>query len=168
VTTLEAAFARTRAEGRAALVAYLPAGYPSVRGGIDALVAMVDAGVDVVEVGLPYSDPLMDGPTIQAAVEAALATGTRTADVLATVEAPWPPTHGGRLRVARVAEARGVPRAQVALAWVAQQPTITAPIIGATGPHHLTDAVAALDLRLTDDEIAALERPYAPHPVAGF
>jgi len=87
VTTLEAAFARTRAEGRAALVAYLPAGYPSVRGGIDALVAMVDAGVDVVEVGLPYSDPLMDGPTIQAAVEAALATGTRTADVLATVEA---------------------------------------------------------------------------------
>lgn len=87
MTTLEEAFARTRAEGRAALVAYLPAGYPSVRGGIDALVAMVDAGVDVVEVGLPYSDPLMDGPTIQAAVEAALATGTRTADVLATVEA---------------------------------------------------------------------------------
>ncbi len=87
MTTLEGAFARTRAEGRAALVAYLPAGYPSVRGGIDALVAMVDAGVDVVEVGLPYSDPLMDGPTIQAAVEAALATGTRTADVLATVEA---------------------------------------------------------------------------------
>jgi tryptophan synthase alpha chain len=87
VTTLEEALARTRAEGRAALVAYLPAGYPSVRGGIDALVAMVDAGVDVVEVGLPYSDPLMDGPTIQAAVEAALATGTRTADVLATVEA---------------------------------------------------------------------------------
>lgn len=87
MTTLEEAFARTRAEGRAALVAYLPAGYPSVRGGIDALVAMVDAGVDVVEVGLPYSDPLLDGPTIQAAVEAALATGTRTADVLATVEA---------------------------------------------------------------------------------
>jgi tryptophan synthase alpha chain len=87
VTTLEQTFARTRAEGRAALVAYLPAGYPSVQGGIDALVAMVDAGVDVIEVGLPYSDPLMDGPTIQAAVEAALATGTRTADVLATVEA---------------------------------------------------------------------------------
>lgn len=87
MTTLEGVFARTRAEGRAALVAYLPAGYPSVRGGIDALVAMVDAGVDVVEVGLPYSDPLMDGPTIQAAVEVALATGTRTADVLATVEA---------------------------------------------------------------------------------
>ena len=87
MTTLEETFARTRAEGRAALVAYLPAGYPSVQGGIDALVAMVAAGVDVVEVGLPYSDPLMDGPTIQAAVEAALATGTRTADVLATVEA---------------------------------------------------------------------------------
>ena len=87
MTALEETFARTRAEGRAALVAYLPAGYPSVQGGIDALVAMVAAGVDVVEVGLPYSDPLMDGPTIQAAVEAALATGTRTADVLATVEA---------------------------------------------------------------------------------
>ena len=87
MTTLEETFARTRAEGRAALVAYLPAGYPSVQGGIEALVAMVAAGVDVVEVGLPYSDPLMDGPTIQAAVEAALATGTRTADVLATVEA---------------------------------------------------------------------------------
>jgi tryptophan synthase alpha chain len=87
VTTLEETFARTRAEGRAALVAYLPAGYPSVQGGIEALVAMVAAGVDVVEVGLPYSDPLMDGPTIQAAVEAALATGTHTADVLATVEA---------------------------------------------------------------------------------
>jgi aryl-alcohol dehydrogenase-like predicted oxidoreductase len=70
--------------------------------------------------------------------------------------------------VAQVAEARGVPRAQVALAWVAQQPTVTTPIVGATRPHHLTDAVAALDLRLTDDEMARLEQPYAPHPVAGF
>ena len=70
--------------------------------------------------------------------------------------------------VAQVAETRGVSRAQVALAWVAQQPTVTAPIIGATRPHHLTDAVAALDLRLTDDEMGRLEQPYAPHPVAGF
>ncbi|MDP9417684.1 MAG: tryptophan synthase subunit alpha, partial [Actinomycetota bacterium] len=77
--------AAARAEGRAALVGYLPAGYPSVDGGIEAMRAMVAAGVDIVEIGLPYSDPLMDGPTVQAAVDAALARGTRTPDVLATV-----------------------------------------------------------------------------------
>ncbi|MDX6254590.1 MAG: 1-deoxyxylulose-5-phosphate synthase [Frankiales bacterium] len=71
-------------------------------------------------------------------------------------------------RVAAVAEERGVPRAQVALAWVAQNPTVTAPIVGATKPHHLDDAVAALDLQLTPDEIAVLEEPYVPHNVAGF
>ncbi|PWU45053.1 alcohol dehydrogenase [Micromonospora globispora] len=70
--------------------------------------------------------------------------------------------------VARIAEARGVPRAQVALAWVARNPAVTAPIVGATKPHHLTDAVAALALELTDEEVAALEAPYVPHPVAGF
>jgi tryptophan synthase alpha chain len=80
-------FARTRAEGRAALVGYVPAGFPTVSGCVDALVAMVAAGVDVVEVGLPYSDPLMDGPTIQRAAEIALEQGTRTADVLETVRA---------------------------------------------------------------------------------
>jgi tryptophan synthase alpha chain len=85
-TTLPAAFGRARAEARAALVGYLPAGYPSVDGAISALLAMVEAGVDIVEVGLPYSDPLMDGPTIQQAVDAALRTGTTTADVLRTVE----------------------------------------------------------------------------------
>ena len=74
-----------RAEGRAALIGYLPAGYPSVSDGVDAMVAMVRGGVDVVEVGLPYSDPLMDGPTIQVAVEAALQHGTTTDDVLSTV-----------------------------------------------------------------------------------
>ncbi|AYY12877.1 tryptophan synthase subunit alpha [Actinobacteria bacterium YIM 96077] len=81
------AFAKAHAEGRAALVGYLPAGYPSVDGGIQALTAMVEAGVDVVEVGLPYSDPLMDGPVIQDAVDAALRGGTRTPEVLRTVEA---------------------------------------------------------------------------------
>jgi 1-deoxyxylulose-5-phosphate synthase len=70
--------------------------------------------------------------------------------------------------VARIARQRGVPRAQVALAWVARNPAVTAPIVGATKPHHLTDAVAALDLELSDDEVAALESPYVPHPVAGF
>ncbi len=71
-------------------------------------------------------------------------------------------------RVAKVASARGVPRAQVALAWVAQNPAVTAPVVGVTRPHHLDDAVAALGLGLTGDEIAALEAPYLPHPVAGF
>ncbi|MGW9192481.1 aldo/keto reductase [Micromonospora chersina] len=70
--------------------------------------------------------------------------------------------------VARIATERGVPRAQVALAWVARNPAVTAPIVGATKPHHLTDAVAALELELTDEEVAALEAPYVPHPVAGF
>ncbi|HEU4491538.1 MAG TPA: tryptophan synthase subunit alpha [Jiangellales bacterium] len=87
MSRLDEVLARTRSEGRAALVAYLPAGYPSVDGGVAALTAMVDAGVDVVEVGLPYSDPLMDGPTIQQAVDVALRSGTRTPDVLRTVEA---------------------------------------------------------------------------------
>jgi len=81
------AFAKAQAESRAALVGYLPAGFPDVPGAIDAILAMVDAGVDIVEVGLPYSDPLMDGPTIQAAAEWALAGGVRIADVFRTVEA---------------------------------------------------------------------------------
>jgi aryl-alcohol dehydrogenase-like predicted oxidoreductase len=70
--------------------------------------------------------------------------------------------------VARIAKARGVPRAQVALAWVAQKRGVTAPIIGASKPQHLTDAVAALSLHLTEDEIKALEAPYVPHRIAGY
>lgn len=81
------AFAAARSEGRAALVGYFPAGYPDLAGGIDVLKVMVDAGCDVIEVGLPYSDPVMDGPTIQTAAQAALAGGLRTTDVLRTVEA---------------------------------------------------------------------------------
>lgn len=87
MTSLSDAFAAAKAEDRALLIGYLPAGYPSVAGSIDAIAALVDAGVDVVEVGLPYSDPLMDGPVIQRAVEAALAAGTRTTDVLAVAAA---------------------------------------------------------------------------------
>ncbi|MFL6416969.1 MAG: aldo/keto reductase [Bryobacteraceae bacterium] len=71
-------------------------------------------------------------------------------------------------RVLQLAEARGVPPAQVALAWVIQRPGVTAPIIGASKPHHLTDAVAALDLKLTPEEIRQLEAPYQPHAIAGF
>ena len=85
-SALTAPFTRAKAAGRAALVGYLPAGYPSVDGAASALREMVAAGVDVVEVGLPYSDPLMDGPTIQRAVDTALRAGTTTADVLRTVE----------------------------------------------------------------------------------
>jgi tryptophan synthase alpha chain len=81
------AFEKAAAEQRAALVGYLPAGFPSVDGAITAAVAMAEAGADVVEIGLPYSDPLMDGPVIQEAVHAALTSGTRVADVLRTVEA---------------------------------------------------------------------------------
>ena len=80
-------FEKARAEGRAVLVGYLPAGFPTVAGGIAAIRAIVEAGVDLVEVGLPYSDPVMDGPVIQRATEVALAGGVRTADVLRTVEA---------------------------------------------------------------------------------
>lgn len=81
------AFDKASADGRSALVGYLPAGFPDVPGAIDAMKAMVDAGCDVIEVGLPYSDPVMDGPTIQDAAQQALEGGVRTADVLRTVEA---------------------------------------------------------------------------------
>jgi aryl-alcohol dehydrogenase-like predicted oxidoreductase len=70
--------------------------------------------------------------------------------------------------VASVAEARGVPRAQVALAWVAQQEAVTAPIVGATKPNHLDDAAAAVELVLTDDELVQLDEHYVPHAIEGF
>ena len=71
-------------------------------------------------------------------------------------------------RVEEIAKKRGVPMAQVALAWMLSKPVVTAPIVGATKQHHLEDAVAALSLRLTKEEVAALEEHYAPHPVLGF
>jgi aryl-alcohol dehydrogenase-like predicted oxidoreductase len=70
-------------------------------------------------------------------------------------------------RVAEVAAKRGISRAQVALAWVLQKEEVTAPIVGATKPHHLEDAVAALSVKLEADEIASLEEPYVPHRVYG-
>ncbi len=70
--------------------------------------------------------------------------------------------------VGRIADQRGVSRAQVALAWVLAQPAVTAPIVGATKEHHLDDAIAAADLELSDDERAALEEHYVPHAVTGF
>jgi 1-deoxyxylulose-5-phosphate synthase len=71
-------------------------------------------------------------------------------------------------RVTDLAKKRGVPQAQIALAWMLQKPFITSPIVGATQPQHLEDAVAALSVKLTPEEVAALEQPYVPHPIAGF
>lgn len=76
-----------RAEGRAALIGYLPTGFPDVPTSVAAMTALVESGCDLVEVGVPYSDPGMDGPTIAAATETALAGGVRVRDTLAAVEA---------------------------------------------------------------------------------
>ncbi|MDQ1247094.1 MAG: Tryptophan synthase alpha chain [Actinomycetota bacterium] len=87
MTTLSDAFAAARADDRALLIGYLPAGFPTRTDAVAIIAAMVENGVDVVEVGLPYSDPLMDGPVIQSAVDQALAGGARIADVMAMVRA---------------------------------------------------------------------------------
>jgi tryptophan synthase alpha chain len=84
---LDSLFAGTRAEGRAALAGYLPAGYPTVDASIELLKSMIDAGADLVEIGIPYSDPVLDGPTIQAAADAALRNGFRLRDTFSVVEA---------------------------------------------------------------------------------
>ena len=80
-------FARSAAENRAALIGYLPAGFPTVDGAIEAARAMAAHGADLIEIGLPYSDPLMDGPVIQEAVHQALTRGAHVTDVLRTVAA---------------------------------------------------------------------------------
>jgi tryptophan synthase alpha chain len=82
-----ARLAELRSAGRAALVGYLPVGFPDVARSREAALALVDAGADIVEIGVPYTDPVMDGPTIQRAAEAALAAGTHVRDVLGIVEA---------------------------------------------------------------------------------
>lgn len=87
MSRLSEAFAAARAEDRALLIGYLPAGFPTWVDSVSIITAMVEAGVDVVEIGLPYSDPLMDGPVIQAAADQALAQGTTTADVMRAVQA---------------------------------------------------------------------------------
>ena len=87
MTGLGDVLAKTRAENRAALIGYLPVGYPNVDGSIDAMLAMVAGGVDIVEIGVPYSDPGMDGPVIQRAVDPAVRAGTSMADALRAVRA---------------------------------------------------------------------------------
>ncbi|WP_406689185.1 tryptophan synthase subunit alpha [Saccharopolyspora sp. ID03-671] len=83
--SLRDVFQACRAESRAALIGYLPAGYPTVEGSQELLKAMVEGGCDIVEVGLPFSDPVMDGPTIQAASETALRAGFRVRQVFDVV-----------------------------------------------------------------------------------
>jgi tryptophan synthase alpha chain len=82
VNRLQDVLKSARAENRAVLIGYLPAGYPSVDGSIEAMQAMVEGGCDIIEVGLPYSDPAMDGPVIQAAADQALSRGVTTPDVI--------------------------------------------------------------------------------------
>ncbi|MFJ4974838.1 aldo/keto reductase [Streptomyces coeruleorubidus] len=106
-----------------------------------------------------------------------LARGRLTRDWDTTTERSATDTFGGDLyqegdrtiveAVTRIAEARGVPRARIALAWLLHQDTVTAPIVGASKPGHLEDAVAAVELQLSDKELEELERPYTPHPIAG-
>ena len=80
-TPLDDLFVKTRAENRAALIAYIPAGFPSIEGCKKVIQAFVDGGVDAIEIGFPYSDPVMDGPTIQAAADRSLAQGTGAKEV---------------------------------------------------------------------------------------
>jgi tryptophan synthase alpha chain len=87
MTALSDVLAKARADNRAALIGYLPVGYPSVDVSIDAMRAMVAGGVDIVEVGVPYSDPVMDGPTIQAAAEPAVRAGVGLKDAFRAVSA---------------------------------------------------------------------------------
>lgn len=86
MSAVQSIFTDCRSDGRAALVGYLPAGYPTVDGSVELLKALVEGGCDLLEVGVPYSDPVMDGPTIQAAADTALRAGTRLRDLFSVVE----------------------------------------------------------------------------------
>ncbi len=87
MSTIEEVLRRTRAEGRAALIGYLPVGFPTVEESLEAMTTLVEAGVDIVEAGIPYSDPLMDGPVIQTAATRALAAGVHVRDAFAATRA---------------------------------------------------------------------------------
>ncbi|MGW2276919.1 tryptophan synthase subunit alpha [Streptomyces sp. NPDC001770] len=92
IELLNSTLAAAKAEDRAALIAYLPAGFPTVDGGIEAVKAAIAGGADVVEVGLPHSDPVLDGPVIQTADDIALRGGVRIADVMRTVREAYEAT----------------------------------------------------------------------------
>ena len=158
------AFERAAAEGRAALVGYVPAGFPSVDGGIEAAIAMAEAGADVIEIGLPYSDPLIDGPVIQEAVHQALTGGTVVADVLRTVAAVaaagvptlimtyWNPVeqHGVARFAADLARAGGS-----GLITPDLTPEEAGPWLAAAAEHHL-DPVFLVAPSSSDERIALI------------
>jgi len=161
MTAIADLFARTAAENRAALVGYLPAGFPDKATSIAAIEAMIDGGVDLVEVGLPYSDPVMDGPVIEAAAGQALAAGTRVKDVFDVV----------RVAAARVptvvmtywnpVERYGVDRFAADLAGAGGAGLITPDLIpdeaaewlAASGAHEL-DRIFLVAPSSTDDRLA--------------
>jgi len=166
MSALHAAFSRARAEGRAALIGYLPSGFPGQAEGIELATAMVASGVDIVEIGLPYSDPLMDGPTIQAAVHRALTNGSTVGRVLDTVAAVaatgaptlvmsyWNPIEriGPEAFAARLAAAGGVG---------AITPDLTPEEAGdwrAATDAHGVDRVFLVAPSSTDERIAAVAR----------
>lgn len=171
MSALDELFVRTRAEGRAALIGYLPAGFPSLEGSIAAMRAMVEGGVDAIEVGLPYSDPLLDGPTIQEAVDTALKAGVTTTDVMATVAAVA--TTGAPTLVMSYwnpIERFGVDRFATELVAAGGVGTITADItpdeadewIDAAGRHGL-DRIFLVAPSSTDERIAS-----TAHVTSGF
>ena len=128
----------------------------------------VDTGVEEGDSITPYYDPMIAKLIVwDVDRDAAL---RRMSQALADCQVVGVTTNAGFLRrlLGRVAEARGIPRAQIALAWLLHKPAVTAPIIGASKPHHLEDAVAALSVKLSPEEMSALEEHYVPHPVAGF
>ena len=164
MSAVAAAFERAAAENRAALVGYLPAGFPSVDGAIEAAIAIAEAGADVIEIGLPYSDPLMDGPVIQEAVHRALTAGTLVADVLRTVAAVaaagvptlimtyWNPIerHGIARFAADLARAGGS-----GLITPDLTPEEARPWLAAAADHHL-DAVFLVAPSSSDERIALI------------
>jgi tryptophan synthase alpha chain len=164
VSAVAVAFGRAAAERRAAVIGYLPAGFPTVDAGIEAALAMARSGADIVEIGLPYSDPLMDGPVIQEAVHRALTRGVRVPDVLRTVEAVagagvpalvmtyWNPVdrYGVRAFAADLAAAGGA-----GLITPDLPPEEADPWLAAAAAHEL-DAVFLAAVSSTDERIARI------------
>ncbi len=166
MSAVSVALAKARADGRAALVGYLPVGYPSVELSIAAMLALVEGGADAVEVGVPYSDPVMDGPTIQQAVDPAVRAGVGMPDVLRAVTAV---SSAGAAAVVMTywnpVERYGVARFAAALTAAGGSGAITpdllpdeaAPWLAATEEHGL-DRIFLVAPSSTVDRIAATAR----------